>query len=92
MKSPYNMGRCICEKPPRPAEAIKWLIDEVLEFLQHPCRDEAGDVSYHLGRAIYACTGITVVLPGAQAAINKGTHRFSEHGCVRSARNACNKE
>lgn len=91
MTSPYNMGRCQCERPPKRGEATRWLIAELAEWLEHPCRDEASDVAYHAGRAFYAWTGITVVLPGAKAAIDKGTQRYEENGCVRSKRNACTR-
>jgi hypothetical protein len=68
------------------------VIDEVLEFVTHPSKDEGSDVMMNISTLLHAVIPAWVwLLPGASIAQSKGLARYVDHGCCRSARHSCNR-
>jgi hypothetical protein len=79
---------CSCHDRLPLKEAARCIIDEVLEFIEQPCRDELSDVVYTVNRFIGSMVGKDVVrlVPGDAMHLAKVRLRMDEYGCIRSKR------
>lgn len=67
--------------------ALKCIIDEVVEFVREPSRDELSDICWGVGRLVGALLGkVYVRVPGDRLHYEKVMSRYEEYGCVRSRR------
>jgi hypothetical protein len=89
MNSKFNYGACDCCKRMSLRYYLGRVIEEGLEWLEHPCVDEFGDTMAGLSQAISIVIHHEIMLPYASKAFEKGRRRVQEHGCVRSSRNKC---
>jgi len=89
--SKFNYGACDCCK--RMSLRYYWgrVVEEGLEFIEHPCIDEFGDTMACLSQAISIVIHHEIMLPYADIAFAKGRRRILEHGCVRSYRHRCSQ-
>ena len=68
-------------------EALTTLLDEVVEFVQEPSRDEASDIAFGVGRLLGALLGRKYVpVWGDTQHIAKCNARYLDYGHFRSKR------
>lgn len=78
---------CGCMRPVPVRQAVRDIVDEAVELLREPSRDELSDVAYGIGRLLGAVVGRTYVpVPGDGLHVRKIEERMAEYGCIRSRR------
>lgn len=78
---------CACMGRVAPARAVRDILDEAVEMLKEPSKDELSDIAYGIGRLIGSLTGRPYVpFPGDALHVRKIEERMREYGCIRSRR------
>lgn len=86
------MKYCQCYQPLPLKTALRYVREEVTEFVQEPSMDELGDVIRVINRlAGSICNRAEVtIIPNLKRNMEKVNDRMSRYGCVRSPRHLVN--
>ena len=77
---------CSCHEVLAMRWAVRHIIDEVVEFVVAPSKDEASDIVYAVNRLFGSLLRreYVRVIPGDRLHVTKILGRMEEYGCIRS--------
>ena len=79
---------CDCFNKISVREAVKYFVEEVIEFVERPSMDEFSDICFTLGRLFGSFAGRKYVrVLGDGLTIEKMRNRMMAYGCIKSRRN-----